>query len=499
MSNTKTQADASSAVEPSGKRRRYRRGKPSRRRDLRGFWRTLLALIAPLPGFLMAAKIMISPFGMDADFASVLAGVPGDPAREQLALWLGLAFSLTVLPATLAVAWSSRRRSPLFALAGGVLGVIGFSVGFAIPDSGAVALIAVQQDLDSTKLIVINEAVSATAVVAVISAIYLVASSTGLILLGAAQWRARTGPRFLAILLGISGALHLLPAGGGVAVAAWLATGIGSVGASVGLLQSENDEFDLSPDGQQSEVGVASLPGFDARTVWRTLLAIAGPPLALYVALARFLLPYDMSDTPEVIFEKLAAHPGFGMVTIWIGVVLAPTCIAGVVAVAWLSRRRVPILTTIGLILAVVGFTCLAVGNSFGELSTALIASHPEFDRATAYAVGSGLELGAVSNLTGTLFVLGHLIGTVILGLALWRSHAVPSWAALLLAMSQPIHLASVMLGSRPLDLIGWGGTAVGFAVAGWALLRMNNDEFDLPAEPASAAPIGPGSERAGR
>jgi homogentisate 1,2-dioxygenase len=55
----------------------------------------------------------------------------------------------------------------------------------------------------------------------------------------------------------------------------------------------------------------------------------------------------------------------------------------------------------------------------------------------------------------------------------------------LLLAVSQPIHLASVMLGNRPLDLVGWGGTAVGFAAAGWALLRMNNDEFDLPPEPA--------------
>src|SRR4029450_1258967 len=52
---------------------------------------------------------------------------------------------------------------------------------------------------------------------------------------------------------------------------------------------------------------------------------------------------------------------------------------------------------------------------------------------------------------------------------------AVPTGTAVLLAASQPIHLASVLLGSRPLDLIGWGGTALGFAAAGWALLHMNN------------------------
>ena len=173
------------------------------------------------------------------------------------------------------------------------------------------------------------------------------------------------------------------------------------------------------------------------------------------------------------------------MANLWLGLVLAPTCIAGVVAVGWLSRRRVPMLTTIGLTLAVVGYTCLAIGNSFGELSTALVASHSEVDRATAYALGSGLELGPVSSVTGTLFVFGHLIGTIILGLALWRSHAVPTWAALLLAASQPVHLASVLLGSRPLDLVGWGGTALGFAAAGWALLHMNNEDFDLPPERA--------------
>jgi hypothetical protein len=34
------------------------------------------------------------------------------------------------------------------------------------------------------------------------------------------------------------------------------------------------------------------------------------------------------------------------------------------------------------------------------------------------------------------------------------------------------------MLGNRPLDLVGWGGTAVGFAAAGWALLQMNNEDL---------------------
>jgi hypothetical protein len=433
----------------------------------------------------MAAKIVACPFGVENDFAAVLEGVRGNPAREQVALWLGLAFSLTVLPGVMAVAWASRRRSPWFALAGGVLSVIGFSIGFAVPDSSAAALVAVQHGLNPTNVSVINEAVSATVLVNTVSVIFLLTSSIGLLLLGAAQWRAGTGPRLLAVLLGLSGVAHLLPAGTAVAATAWLATGIGGIGASISLLRSANDDFDLAPNRYQvAEASAAGSPDSDARTVWRVLLAVAGPPLALYVAIARFLLPYDMSDTPEMIFDNLVAHPDFSMISMWIGVVLAPTCIAGVVAVGWLSRRRVPLLTTIGLILAVVGFTCLAVGNTFGELSTALVASHPEFDRATAYALGAGLELGPVSNLTGTLFVFGHLIGTIILGLALWRSHTVPSWAAIVLAVSQPIHLASVMLGNRPLDLIGWGGTALGFAAAGWALLRMNNDDFDLPPDP---------------
>ncbi len=64
------------------------------------------------------------------------------------------------------------------------------------------------------------------------------------------------------------------------------------------------------------------------------------------------------------------------------------------------------------------------------------------------------------------VFVLGHLVGTVLLGIALWRTQTVPVWAAVMTTISQPLHLvAAVFLLSRPLDLVAWMMTAAGFAV----------------------------------
>ena len=51
-----------------------------------------------------------------------------------------------------------------------------------------------------------------------------------------------------------------------------------------------------------------------------------------------------------------------------------------------------------------------------------------------AYALGHGIESSVLSGVTGTLFVFGHLIGTVILGIALWQARMVPSSLAIALA-----------------------------------------------------------------
>ncbi|MGH3983449.1 MAG: hypothetical protein ACRDST_12380 [Pseudonocardiaceae bacterium] len=61
------------------------------------------------------------------------------------------------------------------------------------------------------------------------------------------------------------------------------------------------------------------------------------------------------------------------------------------------------------------------------------------------------------------LFVLGHIVRTVLLGIALWRM--VPRWATLALIVSQPLHLVfAVVVPNGLLDAAAWSLTAVGFA-----------------------------------
>jgi hypothetical protein len=217
----------------------------------------------------------------------------------------------------------------------------------------------------------------------------------------------------------------------------------------------------------------------DARTVWRVLLAGTAPIAAAFIAVFRFLLPYNTPDDPDVIFEKLLASPGFENAAIWFGPVVAPTAVVGVVAVAWVSRRRAPLLTTIGVVLAFPGFTALVAAGSLPDLLV-LATSDRQIDRELGFQLASAAQASPQAGVLGGVFVFGHLVGTVLLGVALWRSHAV-HWAfAVALTVSQPIHLVSAMTGNHPLDLLGWGFTAVGFGAAGWRLLHTPNDQFDL-------------------
>jgi hypothetical protein len=452
-------------------------------RDLRGFWRCTLAVLAPLPMLALAVEVLVVPFPVRGDIRQAIAGAAAHPGSAQVALWLALIFAVAIVPATMAVLWTARRGAPRLTLAAGVALLIGF--GATLPDSDLAAVNAAQKRLDPALVAALDGAVWAHPAVGIHTVLFLLGQAVGLILLGIALWRARVLPAWLGLLLAASGPAHLLMPGNASAAASWALTAIGYGGASIALLRTGNAAFDLPPEGAPAGQPPAPSSGRDARTAWRWLLALAAVPVAVFVTVLRYLLPYGGADQPREIFDKLVAAHAFESAVIWFGSLVVLTGFAGVLAVAWVTRRRTPVLTTIAMCLAVPGYIALFAGGSYGDVLAYVTGTVPGLDRETAFQLGSGMEASPQSNMLITIFVAGHLLGTVLLGIALWRAKVLPTWIAIGLTVSQPIHLASVLTDIRSLDLVGWGLTAIGFAAAAWKLLRMTNDEFDLRPAPA--------------
>lgn len=70
------------------------------------------------------------------------------------------------------------------------------------------------------------------------------------------------------------------------------------------------------------------------------------------------------------------------------------------------------------------------------------------------------------------LFVLGSLVGTVLLGLALWRSRSIARWAAAAIMVWPPMHVVGLAAGVEWFEVAGAALQGLGFAAVGVGLLR---------------------------
>jgi hypothetical protein len=205
----------------------------------------------------------------------------------------------------------------------------------------------------------------------------------------------------------------------------------------------------------------------------RTALAILMPIGPLAIAVVRGILPYNTTDTDTAMAAKVAAHQGTQTIVIWLTFVALLTLIPGVIALGLLARRHAPRLGTAGLVLAYAAFACLfwssVAGSDTVALGAARIGMHPGTTGVLLTSIGNIRPVGLATG----IFVLGHILGLVLLALALWRGHAVPVWAALLLGLSQILHFTfAVVAPIHVLDGCAWGLTAVAFAAAARALTR---------------------------
>lgn len=213
-----------------------------------------------------------------------------------------------------------------------------------------------------------------------------------------------------------------------------------------------------------------------ARTAARVIPAVLAPIGALLIAMLRYVLPYETTDGTTDMVREGYAEPAAMSLVLWLAFAATLAIVPGAVAVGRLVRRQAPTLTAVALTLTVPAYLMLPMlstpdyliwasaesGASQSSVVSLLEAIHPTV----------GIAIG--------IFVVGHVLGTVLLGFAMLRSRRVPGWAAVATIVSQPLHfVAAVIVPNHTLDAFAWGLNAVGFAVAAVAIIRTSDDDWD--------------------
>ena len=221
----------------------------------------------------------------------------------------------------------------------------------------------------------------------------------------------------------------------------------------------------------------APRPPRDARRARRLLAAALLPVPAVAVAVLRLVWPaFSATDTAGSL-SAIARHTTAEEVVVWLSVVMSLTMVPAVLAAVRLARRRRPVLAMIAAgvnLVAYLGATPLYAGDLMAQ-----IAARPEYDRAQLVPFLDAVNAHPASGVGLGAFVLGHIVGMILLGAALWR--IIPRWASVALIVSQPLHfLAFVVLGVQLLDGFAWALTAVGFIAVAVAVLRTPDGDWDV-------------------
>ena len=213
-------------------------------RDIRGFWRILLAVIAPLPMIAKGIYYLLTPVGGDTNFRDTVAAYEANKTLVTNLRWFDAVFLLLLIPAIYAVAWVSRRGAPRLTTAGAFISLLGCLAGFGL--TGGVAtpeLLTVMNNLDVDTMSRIYDAAQTDPIGGIAGLLFIIGIVFGLGLLGAALWRSRAVPAWMGIALMFGGITHpFIPHQIGQGVGLFIAA-VGFAGATLVLLRQSNDDF----------------------------------------------------------------------------------------------------------------------------------------------------------------------------------------------------------------------------------------------------------------
>ncbi len=215
----------------------------------------------------------------------------------------------------------------------------------------------------------------------------------------------------------------------------------------------------------------------DVRSFQRYAAAVIMLVPATSVAIGR-LFQTDDSDTRRTL-DLIAANPDRQFTFALLGFLGLLCVVPAFLAAARLSRRRRPVLTTVALAVNLVGylgaFAMPAIDNLY-----LIGASLPPEQRDAAAVVIDKMWSSGIPGLSTNLFVLGHILGAILMGLALRGSIPTVGWLAMLL--TTPVHVLSFVVLQMPaLDMAAWLLMTLSFACCAVRIIKTPNDEWDLP------------------
>jgi hypothetical protein len=162
------------------------------------------------------------------------------------------------------------------------------------------------------------------------------------------------------------------------------------------------------------------------------------------------------------------SNPGLFRLVVVAGALGCLLLVPAVLATMRLARRSWPVF--LGGTLMVGGYICY-----FGVLlsNMTIIAMAERGGPLADYA--AVLDAGQADRTTAwvfLLFIVGNLIGTLLLAIGLLRSRAIPVWAAISIMLWPPLHVTGLVVGSEWFEVTGAALQAIGFAGVAAVLLR---------------------------
>jgi hypothetical protein len=217
--------------------------------DTRTVRRLTAAVLLPVGPLSVAILRGILPYSTADDIPAQIADTAAGLGREDAVLWLSLLGIVALIPSMLAGARLAQRGAPVLSM---------ISVGLLVPAFTALFFFAGDPTLRAVAGGAVDPAAGAAVLeaqfnlgpVAAAGVIFIAGHIVGLIVLGAALWRAHAVPAWAAVAVIASQPLHFVFAvvapNPALDAAAWGLAALGLGAAALRVLRTPNGDWDVA-------------------------------------------------------------------------------------------------------------------------------------------------------------------------------------------------------------------------------------------------------------